>query len=98
MMLARVIGRVVATAKHPHLDGQKLLLLQPIKRDGSPRGRPLVAVDAIGAGFQETVYWCRGREAGLALSGEVPTDAAVIGIVDAVTAVPQSPAGRKVSR
>jgi ethanolamine utilization protein EutN len=98
MMLARVIGRVVATAKHPRLDGQKLLLLQPVKRDGSARGRPLVAVDAIGAGFEETVYWCRGREAGLAFGGEVPTDAAVIGIVDSVTTGPQSPSGRKASR
>ncbi|HXE91583.1 MAG TPA: EutN/CcmL family microcompartment protein [Terriglobales bacterium] len=94
MMLARVIGRVVATAKHPSLAGQKFLLLQPIRQDGSARGRPLVAVDAIGAGFEETVYWCRGREAGLALGGEVPTDAAVVGIVDAITAGSPPAAGR----
>ncbi len=97
MMLARVIGRVVSTAKHPRLTGQKLLLLQPVKSDGSPRGRPLVAVDAIGAGFKETVYWCRGREAALAFGGEVPTDAAVVGIVDAITTGPPAPA-RKASR
>ena len=98
MMLARVIGRVVATAKHPRLTGQKLLLLQPVKRDGSPRGRALVAVDAIGAGFEETVYWCRGREAALAFGGEIPTDAAVVGIVDAITVGPQPAAGRRASR
>ncbi|MCI0353823.1 MAG: EutN/CcmL family microcompartment protein [Acidobacteria bacterium] len=85
MMLARVIGRVVATAKHPGLEGRKLLLLQPITREGSARGRPLVAVDAVGAGFEETVYWCRGREASLAFGVPVPADAAVVGIVDQIT-------------
>ncbi len=85
MMLARVIGRVVATAKHPGLAGRKLLLLQPVTREGATRGRPLVAVDAIGAGFEETVYWCRGREASLAFGAEVPADAAVVGIVDQLT-------------
>jgi microcompartment protein CcmK/EutM len=90
MMLARVIGRVVATAKHPALDGRKLLLLQPVTREGAARGRPLVAVDAIGAGFQETVYWCRGREASLAFGSGVLADAAVVGIVDPVA----SPAAR----
>jgi microcompartment protein CcmK/EutM len=86
MMLAKVIGSVVATAKHPALDGIKLLLLQPLTRDGKPRGRPFVALDAVGAGFRETVYWCRGREAALAFPGEVPCDASVVGIVDAITA------------
>jgi microcompartment protein CcmK/EutM len=86
MMLARVIGNVVATAKHEALGGRKLLLIQPITRDGADRGRPLVAVDAVGAGFRETVYWCRGREASLAFDGApVPTDAAIVGIVDAIT-------------
>jgi ethanolamine utilization protein EutN len=85
MMLAKVIGNVVATAKHPALDGVKLLLLQPLTKDGKPRGRPFVALDAVGAGFRETVYWCRGREAALAFPGEVPCDASVVGIVDAIT-------------
>lgn len=98
MMLARVIGRVVATAKHSALEGRKLLLLQPLTKEGVARGRPLVAVDAIGAGFKETVYWCRGREASLALGAGVPTDAAVVGIVDSITlnvARPSPAASRK---
>jgi microcompartment protein CcmK/EutM len=45
----------------------------------------LVALDAVGAGHREIVYWCRGREASLAFGPDVPTDAAVVGIVDAVT-------------
>ena len=93
MMLARVIGDVVATAKHPGLEGKKLLLIQPVTRQGAPRGKPLVALDAVGAGFRELVYWCRGREAALAFAEpgqkieeiEVPTDASIVGIVDAVT-------------
>ncbi len=90
MMLARVIGTVVATVKHGALEGRKLLLIQPVTREGTPRGRPLVAVDAVGAGVTETVYWCRGREASLAFAShgfnpEVPTDAAIVGIVDQIT-------------
>ncbi len=86
MMLGRVIGTVVASAKFSALEGQKLLLIQPVDKNGVPRGRPLVAVDAVGAGFHETIYWCRGREASLAFDGEVSTDAAVVGIVDQITA------------
>ncbi|HYM11498.1 MAG TPA: EutN/CcmL family microcompartment protein [Bryobacterales bacterium] len=85
MFLARVVGRVWATAKEPNLEGSKLLLLQPITKDGKPRGRKLVAVDAVGAGAGETVYWCRGRESSFPfLPSEVPTDATVVGIVDSI--------------
>ena len=86
MMLARVIGNVVATVKHGALAGRTLLLIQPVARNGQDRGRPLVAVDAVGAGYRETVYWCRGKEASLAFDGaEVPTDASIVGIVDQIT-------------
>jgi microcompartment protein CcmK/EutM len=75
MMLGRVVGNVVATVKHDALAGRTLLLIQPITRDGKDRGRALVAVDAVGAGYRETVYWCRGKEASLAFDGaEVPAD------------------------
>jgi microcompartment protein CcmK/EutM len=97
MMLGRIIGNVVATAKHPALEGKKLLLVQPLARDGSDRGRPLVALDAVGAGFQETVYWCRGRESALAFAGEVPCDAAIVGIVDEITPPSQAQAAAKPS-
>ena len=63
MILGRVIGNVVCTIKHPALDGCKLLLVQPIDRQGRSKGRALVAIDSVGAGAGETVYWCRGREA-----------------------------------
>lgn len=85
MLLAKVTGTVVATVKDASLQGRKLLLIQPVTRDGAPRGRPIVAVDAVGAGEGERVYWCRGREAALAFEGEVATDASIVGIVDQVT-------------
>lgn len=85
MMLAKVIGTVVAMVKYPTLEGRKLLLIQPVTRDGVPRGRPLVAIDAVGAGESETVYWCRGKEASLAFDSEVVSDASIVGIVDEIT-------------
>jgi ethanolamine utilization protein EutN len=90
MMLARVIGNVVCTVKDPNLEGRKLLLIQPLTRDGQPTGRPLVGIDSIGAGFGETVYWCRGREASLAFKDEVPSDCSIVGIVDTITPRPAS--------
>ncbi len=86
MLLGRVIGRVWATIKEPHLEGQKLLLVQPITPAGKSQGKPLVAIDAIGAGAGEIVYWCRGRESSLAFDppGVVPSDAAIVGIVDTI--------------
>ncbi|HEY8148519.1 MAG TPA: EutN/CcmL family microcompartment protein [Vicinamibacteria bacterium] len=83
MFLARVVGTVVATRKDPLLVGTKLLVLQPIKNDGTPSGKTLVAVDSVGAGVTEQVFYVRGREASVPfLPDEVPTDAAVVGIVD----------------
>jgi ethanolamine utilization protein EutN len=90
MFLAKVIGTVVCTVKYPTLDGQKLLLVQPVNRHGVARGKPLVAIDAVGAGVHETVYWCRGREAALAFDHEVVSDASIVGIVDEITAVPDA--------
>ncbi len=92
MMLARVIGNVVCTIKDPKLEGRKLLLIQPLTRDHQPKGRPLVGIDSIGAGFGETVYWCRGREASLAFTDEVPSDCSIVGIVDAITPRPEASA------
>ena len=83
MQLARVIGDVVATRKDSAFEGTKLLLLQPIGADGKDVGRPLVAVDAVGAGVGETVFFVRGKEASFPFfPAEVPTDAGIVGIVD----------------
>lgn len=83
MQLARVIGDVVATRKDPNFDSLKLLLVQPIGADGKDVGRPLVAVDSVGAGVGETIFLVRGKEASFPWHPtEVPADAGIVGIVD----------------
>jgi microcompartment protein CcmK/EutM len=83
MLLARVIGNVVATRKDAGLVGIKLLVIQPLLADRTAAGKPLVAVDSVGAGAFEEVFYVRGREASFPfLPNEVPADAAIVGIVD----------------
>jgi microcompartment protein CcmK/EutM len=83
MFLARVVGTVVASRKDAGLVGTKLLVIQPLRPDRVASGPPLVAVDSVGAGVSEEVFYVRGREASFPfLPAEVPTDAAIIGIVD----------------
>ncbi len=83
MQLARVVGDVVITQKDPGLSGITLLVLQPIAADGTDTGRTLVAVDSVGAGPGETVFFVRGKEASFPFYPvEVPADAGIVGIVD----------------
>ena len=83
MMLARVIGTVVATRKEEALTGIKLLLIQPLSAERQPAGKPLVALDSVGAGVGEHVFFVRGREAAFPFyPAEPPADAAIVGIVD----------------
>ena len=83
MQLARVVGEVVATMKNANLTGLTLLVLQPLSASGEPAGRTLVAVDSVGAGVGEHVFFVRGREAAFPFyPAEPPTDACVVGIVD----------------
>ena len=83
MQLARVIGEVVATRKDENLVGIKLLLVQPLDADHQPSGKPLVAVDSVGAGTGESVFFVRGKEASFPFYPvEPPVDAGIVGIVD----------------
>ena len=85
MQLGRIIGNVVCTIKDPALIGQKLLIVQPLDRKGRDKGRPVIALDAVGAGAGETIYWCRGKEASFPfLPADLPTEATIVGIVDSV--------------
>ena len=85
MQLARVIGEVVSTMKDENLAGT-LLVLQPIAPSGEPSGRTLVAIDSVGAGVGEHVFFVRGREAAFPFyPAEPPVDAAIVGIVDSWT-------------
>jgi microcompartment protein CcmK/EutM len=83
VQLARVIGEVVSTMKDPNLVGMKLLVLQPLSASGESTGRTLVALDSVGAGVGEAVFFVRGREAAFPFyPAEPPADAAIVGIVD----------------
>ena len=83
MFLARVVGTVVASRKDEGLVGTTLLVIQPLATDRKPAGKPLVALDSVGAGEGEDVFWVRGREASFPfLPAEVPSDATIVGIVD----------------
>ena len=83
MQIARVIGNVVATRKDENLLGIKLLVVQPLTPDRGQAGRPLVAVDAVGAGVGEDVFFVRGKEASFPFHPtSPPVDAAIVGIVD----------------
>ena len=86
MLIGRVVGTVVSTQKHPKFEGAKLLLVQPLNLDNTPRGNAVLAVDGVGAGVHEKVLLViEGRAAGEALGKKAaPVDAAVIGIVDHV--------------
>jgi ethanolamine utilization protein EutN len=83
VQIARVIGDVVATRKEPAFEGIALLVIQPMTPDGRDVGRPLVAVDSVGAGVGERVFFVRGKEASFPFHPlEVPADAGIVGIVD----------------
>lgn len=85
MDLARVVGRVVCTLKDESLSGRTLLLVQPITETGADSGKPLIAIDAVGAGAGERVFFVTGKEASFAfLPDHVPADASIVGIVDEV--------------
>lgn len=86
MILARVIGTVVCTHKDEKLVGAKILVVQPVSfSDQSPDGKPLVAVDSVGAGEGEIVMICSGSSARqTARTQNVPVDAVIMAIVDTV--------------
>ena len=85
-MLGRVVGPLVATQKHRKFEGSKLLLVQPLGENDTPRGPVLLAVDTVGAGVHEKVLLVLdGKAAGDAMQKKgAPVDAAIIGIVDYV--------------
>jgi ethanolamine utilization protein EutN len=83
MFLGRVVGCLWSTVKNAELEGQRLLIVQPLTPELQPTGRRLVCTDATGAGAHELIYWCRGKESSFPfLPREVPTDNTIVGIVD----------------
>ena len=83
MQIARVIGNVVSTVKNEALTGRKFLLVQTLNANLEPTGKPQIALDAVGAGVGELVFWCRGKEASFPFKrDETPTDCTIVGIID----------------
>ncbi len=83
MLLAKVVGTVVATRKEPSLDGLKLLLVRAVNEEGHETGTALVAADAVGAGPDEMVLIASGSSARQTqVTDKRPVDAVVMAIVD----------------
>lgn len=94
MFLGRVAGCVWATVKDSKLEGQRLLIVQPVTPGMKDSGKQVLCTDCTGAGAGEIVYWTRGKEASFPfLPTEVPTDMTVVGIVDSVN-IKKEPAAR----
>ncbi|MGA2116867.1 MAG: EutN/CcmL family microcompartment protein [Bryobacteraceae bacterium] len=90
MLIARVIGELVATEKHPSHEGRKLLLVQPLNLDGSDRGQAVVALDAVDAGVGDKVLLATEGFSAMTAVGrpQSPIDMAVIGFIDHVDLLP----------
>lgn len=86
MLIARVVGDMVATQKHPSHEGRKALVVQPLNLDGTNRGDALIAFDAVDAGVGDKVLVVTEGFAAMTAVGrpESPIDVAVIGVIDRV--------------
>ena len=85
MILAKVVGTVVATRKDPRLVSSKLLIARSMDPRGKPEGNYVVAIDTVDAGFGETVLIVSGSSARMAAGmKDCPVDAAIVGIVDEI--------------
>lgn len=86
MLIARVVGEMVATHKHPSHEGRSLLMVQPLNLDGSNRGEAVVALDAVGAGIGDRVLLTTDGFAAMSSVGrtQAPIDMAVIGFIDLI--------------
>ncbi len=87
MNLGHVIGSVWATRKDPSLEGKRMLVVQPLHFDGSPKGGPLVSLDTVDAGPGDTVIYVTSAEAAIPFrppNDLTATDATIVGVVDEV--------------
>lgn len=90
MLIARVVGELVATQKHPSHEGRKLLLVQPLHLDGSNRGDAIIALDAVDAGIGDRVLIVTEGFSAMTAVGrpQSPIDTAVIGFIDEIELAP----------
>jgi ethanolamine utilization protein EutN len=99
MLIARVIGEMVSTHKHPSHVGQKALVVQPLDLDGTNRGDPVIAFDAVDAGVGDQVLLVTEGFSAMTSVGrpESPIDMAVVGVIDRIDldALAQTPAAQR---
>jgi microcompartment protein CcmK/EutM len=90
MLIARVVGELVATQKHPSHEGRKILLVQPLNLDGSNRGDAVVALDGVDAGIGDRVLVATEGFSAMTAVGRTqsPIDMAVIGFIDQIELLP----------
>jgi ethanolamine utilization protein EutN len=95
MLIGRVIGNIVATRKNLKLDGEKLLLVQPLELSGASKGTPIIAIDRMNAGPKDRVLYTQdGRTSQQILGrGTAGVDAAVLGVIDAIDFGAAAPRG-----
>ena len=86
MLIARVLGEVVATQKHSSHEGRKILMVQPLNLDGSDRGDAVLALDSVDAGVGDRVLLVTEGYSAMTSVGrpESPIDMAVIGVIDTI--------------
>ncbi len=86
MIIARVIGDVVASQKHPSHERRKILVVQPLQLDGSNRGEPVLALDAVDAGVGDRVLVVQEGFSAMTAVGrpQSPIDMSVIGVIDSI--------------
>ena len=96
MLIGRVVGNIAATRKNLKLDGEKLLLVQPLDLSGASKGTPIIAIDRVNAGPKDRVLFTQdGRAAQQILGrGTSGVDAAILGIVDDIDFGPNGPSGK----
>src|SRR5260370_6990371 len=92
MILARVVGTIVATRKDPRLEGFKLLIVKPVAPDGKDESGYVIAVDTVSAGSKETVIVVSGSSARMADGcKDKPIDPSIVGIFDTVSVTKSPP-------
>lgn len=85
MYLGKVIGTIWATRKYETLAGYKMQLVQPINAERENLGEPIIALDTVGAGAGEIIFYVTASEAVIPLDVEIaPVDASIVGIVDSI--------------
>jgi microcompartment protein CcmK/EutM len=83
MLIARVIGTTVSTVKDEKLSGRKLMVLRQTDEQGTPTGKPYVAIDTVDAGVGDLVLTCAGSSARqTTITKDCPVDAVIMGVID----------------